>query len=132
MRGVSELTATIVGLAILISSTAGILAYYNGLMDRGWYEAKHMAQSESYRYGVKVVALDKRGNKIWLYNYGWNEAFVEAVEVDSCNSTSWCILHAINNEKLSGIPPRVLVILALDRDGEDIKIYLKGGLRIQV
>lgn len=132
MRGISELTATMVSLAILLSATAGMLAYYNNLMDRMWYEARYEAQSEFYKCGVKVVVVDRRGNEVWLYNYGWNEAFIEAVEVDGSNSTSWYILNAVNKGELSVLPPKELAILVLDRNGKDIKIYLKGGLYIHV
>ncbi len=132
VKGISEFTATVVSLAILLSATASMLAYYNNLMDRMWYETGSTAQSESYKCGVKVAVVDRRGNEIWLYNYGWNEAFIEAVEVDGSNSTSWYVLNAVSKEELNRLPPKELAMLVLNKTGEDIKIYFRGGLCISV
>ncbi len=132
MRAVSELTSAMVILAITLSATAGALSYYAQWVDSAWYDAKKRYLEDVYRTGLKIslIAYNESG-EIWLFNYGWEKAYVQAIEIDGLNSTSWSIYDASSGDPLNYIPPSTLVKIEVPSFSQ-VKIYFKGGVKLEI
>jgi len=119
-------------LAITLSATAGALSYYAQWVDSAWYDAKKRYLEDAYRAGLKVslIAYDESG-KIWLFNYGWEKAYIQAIEINGLNSTSWSIYNASSGDPLSCIPPSTLAKIEISPFSR-VKIYFKGGVKLEI
>ena len=129
MRGVSEITSAVVLMAITLAALTSVLGYYGRAMGDAWFSLQKDKQVEEYISGVKVRAFEK-GGMVWLYNYGWNEAEIELVEVDGLPS-SWNATDVATGEATNLIRPGSLVALSLGQSGQNVTVYLKGGLVIR-
>ena len=129
MRGLSEVTSAVVLMAVTLAALTSVLGYYGRAMGDAWFSLQREKQVEEYVSGVKVEAFE-RGGMIWLYNYGWNEAKVEMVEVDGL-SCQWNATDMATGEATSSIRPGRLVALSLGRSGQNVTIYLEGGLVVR-
>ncbi len=129
MRGVSEVTSAVVLMAITLAALTSVLGYYGRAMGDAWFSLQRDKQIEEYVSGVKVEAFE-RGGTVWLYNYGWNEAVIELVEVDGL-PCPWNATDVDTGSPTNSVRPGSLVALSLGQQGQNVTIYLKGGLVVR-
>ncbi len=126
MRALSEMASTMVLIAVTLAAVTGVLSYYGRSMGDAWFALQKEVQLEEYVSGVKIAAFRKNGC-LWLYNYGWNEAYIESVE----NAGNWSLVDAVTGEAISSIPPKRLALLLLENQQGRIVIRFKGGVRVE-
>lgn len=126
MRALSEMASAMVLMAVTLAAVTGVLGYYGKSMGDAWFTLQKEVQLEEYVSGVKVFAFRKNGH-IWLYNYGWNEAYIESIE----NAGNWSIIDAVTGRAMSSIPPKGLALLLVN-ETDHIVIHLKGGIKVEV
>ena len=127
MRALSEMASAMVLMAVTLAALTGVLGYYGRSMGDAWFAMQKEVQQEEYVSGVKVFAFRDSGN-IWLYNYGWNDAYIESVE----DAGNWSLVDAVTGKPIPSIPPKHLALMLLENRTESIVIRFKGGIEVKV